>query len=93
MKIKLSEIISSPRAILLDTFVCNPKTEFTITDLTEKSGLSRPTVYKEIRGMQQKSLISCRGGKPKYFKANTKNDVIRAFLFVVDEQYKKKKVS
>ena len=77
---KISEIVTTPRAVLIDVLINDHSKEHTVTDLCEKSGLSRPTVYNELKTLKQKRFVSQRGGKPKYYKANTENDIIKALM-------------
>lgn len=72
---------NQPHARILDFFSDHPDSEYTITEITEKSKTSRPTVYKVIKTLEKHDIISKRkiGNTPVY-KLNINHEVVKAML-------------
>jgi predicted transcriptional regulator len=72
----------NPGTRILDFLADHPESEYSITEIVEKSEISRPTVYKIIENLIKIKLISKSrtvGNAPLY-KLNTENKLVRKML-------------
>ncbi len=72
----------SPQAKILDFLGDHPNYDYSISDLAEYTGVSRPTLYKIIPEMVKKGLIieTRKVGKSKMYKLNTENEIVKVIL-------------
>ncbi|DAC71892.1 MAG TPA: hypothetical protein DSN98_07995 [Thermoplasmata archaeon] len=76
---------------ILDFLADHPDSEYSITEIVEKSEISRPTVYKIMENLIAKKLISKSrtiGNAPLY-KLNTENKLVTIMLkfdFAISKQ-------
>ena len=72
----------SPQTKILDFLADHPDYDYTITELAEKTGVSKPTTYKVIRNLLKEELIiiSRKIGKSKLYKLNTRNEIVKTIL-------------
>jgi DNA-binding transcriptional ArsR family regulator len=82
----------NPQTKILDFLADQPRYDYNISDIAEKSNVSRPTVYKVIKNLLAKKLvIKTRDiGNSPMFKLNTENKLVRIILkfdFEIAKQY------
>jgi len=68
----------SPSARVLDFLADHPDSEYSITEIVERSGISRPTLYRIIEEVLQKQLVvrtRTIGNTPLYM-LNTGNTLV-----------------
>ncbi len=72
----------TPRGRLLDFLADHPASDYSITEMAEKSGVSRPTIYQELGDLERtKMLVQTRTlGRSRLFKLNTGHPVVRDIL-------------
>jgi DNA-binding transcriptional ArsR family regulator len=72
----------TPRNRLLDFLGDHPTSDYTITEMAEKSGISRPTVYDELPDLEETGLVvqTRKVGQSRLFKLNTGHPVVREVL-------------
>ena len=72
----------NPWTRLLDFLADHPESEYSITELVEKSKISRPTLYKIIENLIKKKLVikSRTVGNSPLYQLNTKNKLVRTIL-------------
>ena len=72
----------NPQTKILDFLADHPDYDYTITELAEKTGVSKPTTYKVIRNLLKKELIvvSRKIGRSKLYKLNTRNEIVKTIL-------------
>ena len=69
----------SPRMKILDYLLEFPTNEFTPSDLVEAIGMSRTTVFREIKNLEEQKMIRLESklGKSTAFRINLKNPIIK----------------
>lgn len=72
----------TPRNRLLDFLGDHPTSDYTITEMAKKSGVSRPTIYEEIPELEETGLVvqTRKLGQSRLFKLNTDHPVVREVL-------------
>ena len=72
----------NPQTKILDFMADHPDYDYTITELAEKTGVSKPTIYKVIRNLVREGLVvvSRKIGRSKLYKLNTRNEIIKTIL-------------
>lgn len=72
----------TPRNRLLDFLGDHPTSDYNITEMAEKSGVSRPSVYDELPPLRETGLVEKTReiGQSRLFKINTDNPVVREVL-------------
>lgn len=72
----------TPRNRLLDFLGDHPTSDYPITELAEKSGVSRPTIYEELPELEETGLVeqTRKVGQSRLFKLNTDHPVVREVL-------------
>lgn len=72
----------SSQAKILDFLGDHPNYDYSISDLSEYTNVSRPTLYKIIPEMVKKGLIieTRKVGKSKMYKLNTDNEIVKVIL-------------
>ena len=76
------EIIGVSLTRLLDFFCDHPNYDYQISELADKTKISRPTIYENLKKLtKNKMVIQTRiSGKSRMYKLNTDNDIVRAML-------------
>ncbi len=72
----------NPQTKVLDFLADHPYYEYTVTELAEKTGVSKPTIYKVIRNLLKERLIvvSRKIGRSKLYKLNTGDEIVKTIL-------------
>ena len=72
----------NPQTKIRDFLADHPDYDYTITELAEKTGVSKPTTYKVIRGLLKEGLVivSRKIGRSKLYKLNTRNEIVKTIL-------------
>lgn len=72
----------TPRNRLLDFLGDHPASDYSITEMAEKSGVSRHSVYDELDDLQETGLVEKTReiGQSRLFKLNTDHPVVREVL-------------
>jgi len=72
----------NPQTKILDFLADHPDYDYTITELAEKTGVSKPTTNKVIRGLLKERLVivSRKIGRSKLYKLNTRNEIVKTIL-------------
>lgn len=72
----------TPRNRLLDFLGDHPTSDYTITEMAEKSGISRRSVYDEFPELEETGLVKKTReiGQSRLFKLNTDHLVVREVL-------------
>lgn len=72
----------TPRARLLDFLGDHPASDYSITELSEKADVSRPTIYRELPELERLGyIVQTRTlGQSRLFKLNTDHAVVRDIL-------------
>ena len=72
----------NPQTKLLNFLADHPDYDYTISDLVEKTGVSKPTIYKILPKLLEENLIvvTRKVGKSKLYKLNTENEIARLIL-------------
>lgn len=67
---------------MLDFLGDHPTSDYPITELAEKSGISRPTIYEELPELEETGLVkqARKVGQSRLFKLNTDHPVVREVL-------------
>ena len=73
---------NNPQTKILDFLADYPRFDYSITEISEKSGVSRPTVYKIINILLEKKLIvkTRDQGNSSLYKLNTDNKLVQVML-------------
>ena len=73
---------NNPQTKILDFLADYPRFDYTISELAQKSGVSRPTVYKIINTLLEKDLIvKTRDiGNSSLYQLNTENKLVQVML-------------
>lgn len=73
---------NNPQTKILDFLADHPHYDYNISDLSKKSGVSRPTVYKFLQVLLDKKLIiKTRDiGTSSMYKLNVKNNLVQLML-------------
>ncbi|WP_316505579.1 hypothetical protein [Nitrosopumilus sp.] len=92
----------SPRMKIIDYLLEFPTNEFTPSDLVKSIGMSRTTVFREIKNLEEQKMINpvSKLGKSPTFRINLKNPIIKMIqqtIFlksdsIADQQRAKRKV-
>lgn len=72
----------NPQTKILDFMADHPDYDYTITELAEKTGVSKPTIYKVIRNLLKEGLVvvNRKIGRTKLYKLNTRNEIVKTIL-------------
>lgn len=67
----------TPRAKLLDFLGDHPTSDYTITELSQKAGLARPTVYRVVEALTESGMIkeTRKVGQSRMFQMNMEHPV------------------
>ncbi|KAA0001914.1 MAG: winged helix-turn-helix transcriptional regulator [Thermoplasmata archaeon] len=73
---------NNPFAKILDFLGDHPDYDYNISDLSEYTEISRPTLYKIIPELVRKKLLieTRKVGKSKMYKLNTENEIVKVIL-------------
>ena len=73
---------NNPQTKILDFLADYPRFDYSITEISEKSGVSRPTVYKIINILLEKKLIvkTRDQGNSSLYKLDTDNKLVQVML-------------
>ena len=78
----ISTIIDTPQARIMDA-ITDPVKQYTVSELVDKTCLSRPTVYKILYDLELQNLVEKHGMRPLMFKANRENYMMDAFIRII----------
>jgi DNA-binding transcriptional ArsR family regulator len=72
----------NPQTKILDFLADYPRFDYSITEIAEKAGVSRPTVYKVINILLEKKLLvkTREQGNSSLYKLNTENKLVQVIL-------------
>ena len=72
----------NPQTKILDFLADHPDYDYTITELAEKTGVSKPTIYKVIRNLLKEGLVvvNRKIGRTKLYKLNTRSEIVKTIL-------------
>jgi DNA-binding transcriptional ArsR family regulator len=72
----------NPQTKILDFLADYPRFDYSITEIAEKAGVSRPTVYKIINILLEKKLLvkTRQQGNSSLYKLNTENKLVQVIL-------------
>lgn len=72
----------NPQTKIIDFLADHPDYDYTITEISEKTRVSKPTAYKVIRNLLKEELIivSRKIGRSKLYKLNTRNEIVKTIL-------------
>jgi DNA-binding transcriptional ArsR family regulator len=72
----------NPQTKILDFMADYPRFDYSITEIAEKAGVSRPTVYKLINILLEKKLLvkTRQQGNSSLYKLNTENKLVQVIL-------------
>ena len=75
----MSTFGESPRMKIIDYLIEFPTNEFTHSDLVDAIGMSRTTVFRELKSLDDQNMIKfvSKLGKSPTFRINLKNPIIR----------------
>lgn len=81
----LSMFGESPRMKIIDYLLEFPTNEFTAGDLVETIGMSRTTVFRELKNLEDQDMIKLASklGKSPTFRVNLKNPIIKMMQQVI----------
>ena len=74
--------VDSPQTKILDFLADHPRFDYTISEISEKAKVSRPTVYKVINLLLEKNLIikTREQGNSSLFQLNLENRLVQLML-------------
>lgn len=78
----ISSIIDTAQARVMDE-ITDPVQWYTVSELVEKTCLSRPTVYNILYDLEKQQLLIKQGNRPQQFKANQDNCIMDAFIRII----------
>lgn len=72
----------SAKAHVLDFLADHPTVDFTVTEIAEKSKVSRPSVYPALRALTRTGMVSQTRhvGQSRFFKINMQHGVVQEVL-------------
>ena len=72
----------NPQTKILDFLADHPKYDYTISELAEKTGVSRPTLYRVLKNLMNANLviITRRIGRSNLYQLNLKNKLVKCIL-------------
>jgi predicted DNA-binding protein YlxM (UPF0122 family) len=73
---------NNPQTKLLDFLADYPRFDYSISEIAEKAGVSRPTVYKIIKTLVDKQLVikTRDQGNSSLYQLNTENKLVQVIL-------------
>lgn len=73
---------NSPQTKILDFLADHPNYDYNVSDISKKSDVSRPTVYKIIEILLKKKLIikTRESGNSSLYKLNMENKLVQVIL-------------
>lgn len=73
---------NNPQTKILDFLADYPRFDYSITEIAQKAQVSRPTVYKIIKSLQEKKLIikTREQGTSSLYQLNTENTLVQVIL-------------
>ncbi|MBU1941287.1 MAG: winged helix-turn-helix domain-containing protein [Candidatus Thermoplasmatota archaeon] len=73
---------NSPQTKILDFLADHPNYDYNVSDISKKSEVSRPTVYKTIELFLEKKLIikTRESGNSSLYKLNMENKLVQLIL-------------
>ena len=73
---------NKPQTKILDFLADHPDYDYSVSDLAKNTGVSRPTVYKIIKTLEDSKLVikTRKLGKSNMYKLNLKNKLVRTIL-------------
>jgi DNA-binding transcriptional ArsR family regulator len=73
---------NNPQTKILDFLADYPRFDYSITEIAEKSEVSRPTVYKIIKTLVDKKLVikTRDQGNSSLYQLNTENKLVQVIL-------------
>ncbi|MBN1861406.1 MAG: winged helix-turn-helix transcriptional regulator [Candidatus Thermoplasmatota archaeon] len=73
---------NNPQTKILDFLADYPRFDYSITEIAQKAKVSRPTVYKIIKSLQEKNLVmkTREQGTSSLYQLNTKNSLVQVIL-------------
>jgi DNA-binding transcriptional ArsR family regulator len=72
----------SPQTKILDFLADYPRFDYSISEISDKAGVSRPTVYKVLKLLSQKKLVikTREQGNSSLFQLNLENRLVQLML-------------
>jgi DNA-binding transcriptional ArsR family regulator len=72
----------NPRTKILDFLADYPRFDYSITEISDKAEVSRPTTYKVIAALVEDKLVvkTREQGNSSLYQLNLENDLVRALL-------------
>lgn len=72
----------APRARLLDFLGDHPTSDYNITDLAERAGMARPTVYKALEALAKVGMVreTRRVGQSRMFQIDMQHPVVLSVM-------------
>lgn len=83
---------NNPQTKILDFLADHPKYDYSITEISNKADVSRPTVYNVLNILLSKKLIikTRTLGQSTLYQLNLKNDLVKTMLkfdFEISKKY------
>lgn len=72
----------TPRARLLDFLADHPASDYPVTEMAERAGMSRPTVYAQLEDLERTGLVRKTRtlGRSRLYAIAMDHPVVRAVL-------------
>ena len=72
----------NPQTKILDFLADYPRFDYSITEISDKAGVSRPTVYKVLKLLSQKKLVikTREQGNSSLYQLNLENRLVQLML-------------